>query len=66
MYTPVTKQVDFGVNNRFDVSSVNVCDEFGNNVLMKLLKVGRYDIVLKHMKNKEFDNNTISRARIKA
>lgn len=37
--------------------SVNVCDEFGNNVLMRLLKVGRYDIVLKHMKNKEFDIN---------
>ena len=36
---------------------VNVCDEKGNNVLMRLLKAGRYDIVLKHMKNKDFDIN---------
>lgn len=35
----------------------NTCDEFGNNVLMRLLKKGQYDIVLKHMKNKKIDIN---------
>ena len=40
--------------------SVNVCDEDGNNVLMKLLKVGRYDIVLKHMKNKGITLDEVS------
>ena len=36
---------------------INTCDEFGNTVLMKLLKRGQYDLVLKHMKNKSFDIN---------
>lgn len=36
---------------------INTCDEFGNTVLMKLLKRGQYDLVLKHMKNKDFDIN---------
>lgn len=39
------------------IVSVNEVDERGDNVLMKLLRVGKYDIVLKHMKNKEFDIN---------
>ena len=40
-----------------NVVDINVCDEFGNNVLMRLLKKGQYEIVLKHMKNKNFDIN---------
>lgn len=40
-----------------DNSLVNVCDSRGNNVLMRLLKAGRYDLVLKYMKCKEFDIN---------
>jgi len=39
------------------IVSVNEVDDKGDSVLMKLLRVGRYDIVLKHMKNKDFDIN---------
>lgn len=37
--------------------NINVCDELGNNVLVRLLKKGQYDLVLKHMKNKSWDVN---------
>lgn len=37
--------------------NINVCDEAGNNVLVRLLKKGQYDLVLKHMKNKDWDVN---------
>ena len=36
---------------------INTCDELGNNVLVRLLKKGQYDLVLKHMKNKKWDIN---------
>lgn len=36
---------------------INICDELGNNVLVRLLKKGQYDLVLKHMKNKKWDVN---------
>ncbi len=36
---------------------INICDEFGNNILVRLLKKGQYKMVLKHMKNKEWDVN---------
>ena len=36
---------------------INICDEAGNNVLVRLLKKGQYDLVLKHMKNKDWDVN---------
>ncbi|MDD6879087.1 MAG: ankyrin repeat domain-containing protein [bacterium] len=36
---------------------INTIDEFGNNVLMRLLKRGQYDLVLKYMKSKELDIN---------
>ncbi len=36
---------------------INVCDIDGNNILMKLLKKGQFDIVLKHIKNKKWDVN---------
>lgn len=36
---------------------INICDELGNNVLVRLLKKGQYNIVLKHMKNKKWDVN---------
>lgn len=37
--------------------SVNTCDEQGNDVLAKLLKLKQYDLVLKHMKKKDWDIN---------
>ena len=37
--------------------SVNTCDEFGYDVLSRLLKHGAYDVVYRHMKNKEWDVN---------
>ncbi len=37
--------------------SVNTYDEFGNDVLTKLLKLKQYDLVLKHMKQKDWDVN---------
>ena len=36
---------------------INVSDDSGDNVLMKLLKLGQYDLVLKHMKNKKWHVN---------
>lgn len=36
---------------------LNVIDQTGNNVLMKLLKKGQYDLVLKYVKCKELDIN---------
>ena len=39
------------------IVDINVCDEYGNNVLMRLLKKGQYELVLKHMKDKNFDIN---------
>jgi len=36
---------------------INVCDESGNDVLVRLLKKGQYELVLKHMKNKDWDIN---------
>lgn len=36
---------------------INICDELGNNVLVRLLKKGQYDLVLKHMKNKKWNVN---------
>ena len=35
----------------------NVTDETGNTIMMKLLKRGYFDIVLKHMKDKRWDVN---------
>ena len=40
--------------NKIDI---NICDELGNNVLVRLLRKGQYDLVLKHMKNKKWDVN---------
>lgn len=39
------------------VVSVNECDNAGNDVLTKLLKVKQYDLVLKYMKNRDWDVN---------
>lgn len=39
------------------IVDINTCDEFGNNILVRLLKAGAYDIVLKHMTNKDWDVN---------
>ncbi len=39
------------------IVSVNECDSAGNDVLTKLLKVKQYDLVLKFMKNREWDVN---------
>lgn len=37
--------------------SVNFCDEAGNDVITRLLKAKQYELVLKFMKNKEWDVN---------
>ena len=37
--------------------NINVCDESGNNILVRLLRKGQYDLVLKHMKDKDWDVN---------
>lgn len=37
--------------------SVNYCDEAGNDVITRLLKAKQYELVLKFMKNKEWDVN---------
>ena len=37
--------------------NINTTDENGDDVLSRLLKYGAYDLVLKHMKNKEWDVN---------
>lgn len=39
------------------IVDINTCDEFGNSILVRLLKAGAYDIVLKHMTNKDWDVN---------
>lgn len=39
------------------VVDINTCDEAGNNILVRLLKCGAYDIVLQHMGNKDWDVN---------
>ena len=39
------------------IVDINICDEAGNNILVRLLKHGAYDIVLEHMKNKDWDVN---------
>ena len=36
---------------------INICDELGNNILVRLLKAGAYDIVLNHMSNSKWDIN---------
>lgn len=36
---------------------INICDDAGNNILVRLLKKGQYELVLKHMKNKDWDVN---------
>jgi len=36
---------------------INTCDEFGNSILVRLLKAGAYDIVLEHMSNSNWDVN---------
>lgn len=36
---------------------INVCDENGNDVLVRLLLKGQYSLVLKHMKDKNWDVN---------
>ena len=37
--------------------SINTCDDAGNDVVTKLLKVKQYDLVLKYMKKKEWNVN---------
>ena len=32
---------------------INTCDEQGNDILSRLLKAGSYDVVLRHITNKE-------------
>lgn len=39
------------------IVDINLTDEYGNSILMCLLKKGWYDLVLKHMKKKEWDVN---------
>ncbi len=39
------------------IVDINTCDENGNNILVRLLKYGAYDVVLKHMGNKDWDVN---------
>lgn len=39
------------------IVDINTCDETGNNILVRLLKCGAYDIVLEHMGNKDWDIN---------
>ena len=36
---------------------INICDEAGNNILVRLLKAGAYEMVLEHMGNKNWDVN---------
>ena len=40
--------------NKIDI---NLCDDKGNNILVRLLKAGAYDVVYNHMNNKEWDVN---------
>lgn len=39
------------------IVDINTCDDAGNNILVRLLKYGAYDIVLQHMGNKDWDIN---------
>lgn len=39
------------------IVSINVVDDVGDSLMMKLLRVGRYDLVLKYMKNKDWNIN---------
>lgn len=39
------------------IVDINICDDAGNNILVRLLKYGAYDVVLQHMANKEWDVN---------
>lgn len=39
------------------IVDINTCDEAGNNILVRLLKCGAYDVVLQHMGNKDWDIN---------
>lgn len=39
------------------IVDINICDDAGNNILVRLLKCGAYDVVLRHMTNKEWDVN---------
>ena len=39
------------------IVDINICDEAGNNILVRLLKYGAYDVVLNHMGNKNWDVN---------
>lgn len=39
------------------IVDINICDDAGNNILVRLLKHGAYDLVLEHMGNKDWDIN---------
>lgn len=39
------------------IVDINICDDAGNNILVRLLKCGAYDVVLDHMGNKDWDVN---------
>ena len=39
------------------IVDINTCDDAGNNILVRLLKCGAYDVVLNHMGNKNWDVN---------
>ena len=39
------------------IVDVNLTDEFGNSILMRLLKAGAYDVVLKYMSDKSWNIN---------
>ena len=39
------------------IVDINICDDSGNNILVRLLKAGAYDVVLSHMNNKDWDVN---------
>lgn len=54
------KEGHYGLVNKLlskKIVSINQTDNAGNDVLTKLLKVRQYDLVLKHMKNKDWDVN---------
>ncbi len=42
---------------RKKIVDINICDEAGNNILVRLLKCGAYDVVLRHMGNKDWNVN---------
>ena len=39
------------------IVDINTCDDAGNNILVRLLKCGAYDVVLNHMGNGDWDVN---------